>query len=98
MTKKERTTLFNICVGLFNILLGLIIEGALIGGCFLILAIIPNSADSIPTNVLLPFVLFAGLIIAMMISIKVVTWAIIKFNLQDKIDPKAVKRYLKDDL
>lgn len=97
MTVRERTTIFNICVGLFNIVLGLVIELSLIGACFFILTKIPNSADSIPTNVLLPFVLFAGLIVAMMISIKCVTWAVKKFDLADKLDPKAVKRYIKEE-
>lgn len=98
MTVKERTTLFNVCVGIFNIVLGLLLETILIAGCFFILARIPNPGESIPVNVILPFVLFAGLILAMMISIKCVTWAINKFNLEDKLDPKAVKRYIKKDL
>lgn len=98
MTVSERTTYFNIIVGIFNIILGLAIEFALIGSCFLILARFPESAGSIPVNVLLPFVLFAGVIIAMMISIKCVTWAIKTFNLQDKLDQKVVKRYIKDQL
>lgn len=98
MTIKERTTYFNILVGIFNIVLGLVIEFALIGASFVFLSKFPNSAESIPVSVLLPFILFAGLIIAMFISINVISWVITHFNLQDKLDQKVVRRYVKESL
>lgn len=96
MTIKERTTLFNIFVGLFNIILGLLIEVSLVIACFFILSKIPNSANSLPTQIILPFVLLIGFLIAMTISIKTITWVIKKFNLETKLDQKIIKRYIKD--
>lgn len=98
MTNSERTTIFNIIVGVYNIILGLFIELLLLGGCFLLLSRFPSWANSIPVSVILPFVLFAGIIIAMMLSMRTITWAIKKFDLRDKVDYKAIKRYIKDEL
>lgn len=96
MTIKERTFIFNVIVNIFNIIIGLAIEGALLACLFYILPKIPNSENSIPTQVILPFLLFAGLIIAMLISIKFVAWTIRRFDLYDKIDPKIIKKYIHD--
>ena len=98
MTTKERTTLFNLCVGLFNIFTGLIVEGALVLGLMFFLSRYPEAGTGILGSTLLPFVLFAGIIIAMIISMKVISLAVRKWNLQDKVDPKAVKKYIHSDL
>ena len=98
MTVKERTTVFNICVGIFNIVLGLLVEGALVLGLLFILSKRPDIGTGILGNSLLPFVLFAGIIIAMLISMKTITWAVRKWNLQDKVDRKAVQKYIKNEL
>ena len=96
MTIKERTWLFNICVGIFNILLGLIIEGFLIFSCFFLLAGLSEEAQqSVPVNVLLPFILIIGLFAAVAISRWCVIWALDKFNLRDKLDHKLTRRYPK---
>lgn len=98
MTTKDRTFIFNICVGLFNIILGLAIELILIFATVTLLRRFPNLAGGISTNVLLPFVFIAGLFIAMYISVKTISKVVRKFNLQEKLDPKAVKRYLNEGL
>lgn len=98
MTRKERTCIFNICVGLFNIVLGLSIELILVAGTFIFLNRFQNFGGSIPANVLLPFIFIAGLFIAMYISAKTVAKVVRKFNLQEKVDPKAVARYLNEGL
>ncbi len=98
MTKQDRTFIFNICVGLFNIVLGLSIELILVAATFLLLRRFPNIGNSIPTNVLLPFVFIAGLFIAMYISAKTIAKVVRKFNLQEKVDSKAVSRYLNEGL
>lgn len=97
MTTKERTLVFNLLVGLFNIVLGLAIEFVLIGGCLLFLARFPAIAGGISVNVILPFLLFAGIIIAMIISVRVVSWAVKKFKLQGRVDQKAIQRYIRED-
>lgn len=95
MTIKERTNLFNLCVIVFNVVLGLFVEGIVIALLFLVLHSNPNLGESTFTQVALPFVLLIGLIIAMSISVKTISWAIVKFNLQDKLDPKVVSKYVK---
>ncbi len=94
MTKSERTLLFNIIVGLFNIVIGLLIEGFLILAGYILLAdLTPEARESVPVNVLLPFVLLIGLIAAMSISRSCVIWALDKFNLREKLDSNLLKRY-----
>lgn len=95
MTIKERTNLFNLCVIVFNVVLGLLVEGIVIGLLILVLHSNPNLGESTFTQVALPLVLLIGLIVAMSISVKTISWAIIKFNLQDKLDPKVVSKYVK---
>lgn len=95
MTIKERTNLFNLCVIIFNVVLGLFVEGIVIGLLILVLRENPNLGESTFTQVALPIVLLIGLIIAMSISVKAVSWAIVKFNLTDKLDPKVVSKYVK---
>lgn len=98
MTTHERTVIFNLCVALFNIILGLAIELVLVGGSFIFLSKFPAIANGISVNVLLPFILFAGIILAMMLSVKTISWAIKKFDLQNKLEQKAIKRYIHEDL
>lgn len=95
MTLKERTNLFNLCVIVFNVVLGLLVEGIVIVLLFLVLHSNPNLGESNFFQIALPLVLLIGLVIAMAISVKVITWAIIKFNLTDKLDPKVVSKYVK---
>ncbi|MBP3772316.1 MAG: leader peptide processing enzyme [Treponema sp.] len=95
MTKKERTLLFTICVIIYNIIIGLAIEAVLIVSLLFFLAENPKLAESVFTQVALPLLLLIGLIAAMSISVRSVGWAIRKFNLEDKLDPKVVSRYQK---
>ena len=97
MTKKERTLVFNLCVIVFNVALGLFIEFALIFALLYLLPHIPNFSQSVPTQTVLPFLLLAGLFAAMIISVRCVTWAIKTFRLEDKLDEKAVRRYIRDE-
>lgn len=95
MTQKERTTIFNLIVILFNIATGLIVEVIVIGMLFFVLHSNPNLGESVPMQVILPIMLLIGLIMAMTLSVKTVSWAIEKFNLEGKIDPKIVSKYQK---
>ncbi|MBO6217963.1 MULTISPECIES: hypothetical protein [unclassified Treponema] len=95
MTTKERTFIFNLCVILFNIIVGLFIEAILLLGLLFFLAENPNLQESVFTQVAIPILLLIGLIAAMSISVHAVSWAIKKFHLEDKLDPKVVSRYQK---
>jgi hypothetical protein len=95
MTKKERTFLFNICVILYNILIGLAVTAVLLISLLFFLAENPNLSESVFVQIALPIILLIGLIAAMSISVHTVGWAIKKFHLEDKLDPKVVSRYQK---
>lgn len=96
MTIGERTFVFNIFVMLFNIVLGLIIEGFLLFSCFFLMqGFSPEVQQSIPVTVVLPFILLVGFFACVAISRRCVTWAIDRFNLRDKLDQNLLKRYPK---
>ena len=77
MTIGERTFVFNIFVMLFNIVLGLIIEGFLLFSCFFLMqGFSPEVQQSIPVTVVLPFILLVGFFACVAISRRCVTWAI----------------------
>ena len=95
MTKKERTFVFNLCVIIFNIIIGLLVEGILLISLLFFFTDHPNMSENIFGQIALPVVLLIGLIAAMSISVHVVGWVIQKFNLSDKLDPKVVSRYQK---
>ncbi len=95
MTTKERTLVFNLCVIVFNIFVGLFVEAVVLLALMFFLAEHPNLAESMFSQIALPLVLLVGLIAAMSISVHVISWAIQKFNLTDKLDPKVVSRYQK---
>jgi len=99
MTIGERTFIFNICVGIFNIILGLLICGFLVIGIFFVLdGFSEETRQSGFMNALLPFILIAGFFSSVAISRKCVIWVLDKFNLRDKLDPKLVSRYPKKNL
>ena len=94
MTVGERTLLFNICVIVFNVVLGLLIEGFLIFSLLFFLAGASESVQqSVPVGVVLPFVLIVGLFACIAISRKCVIWAIDRFDLREKLDSKLTARY-----
>ena len=95
MTTKERTFLFNICVIIYNIVIGLLIEAVLLISLLFFLAEHPNLSESVFSQIALPVLLLIGLVAAMAISVHTVGWAIRKFHLEDKLDPKVVSRYQK---
>ncbi len=95
MTKKERTFLFNLCVIVYNIFIGLAVTAVLFISLMFFLAENPNLSESIFVQIALPIILLIGLIAAMSISVHTVSWAIKKFHLEDKLDPKVVSRYQK---
>ena len=101
MTVQERTFWFNLFVIVFNIILGILVEGVVLGLCMLAVKAYPGvfgGTDGSIASSFLPFILLAGLIIAMYISVKCISWIIEKFHLEDKLDEKLVKRYVKKEL
>lgn len=98
MTVKERTLLFNVCVGVFNIALGLLICGILIVLCSLALNALGEKAVSgAPTNLLLPFILITGLFVSIAVSRKLVIYVLDRFDLRGRLDPKMTSRYPSKD-
>lgn len=95
MTIKERTFVFNLCVILYNILIGLIVEAVILVSLLFAFTEHPNLSENLFGQIALPILLLIGLIAAMSISVHTVGWAIKKFHLEDKLDPKVISRYQK---
>ena len=96
MTVKERTFLFNICVIIYNILLGLVVEAVFFFLFLLFMAKAPNLGESVYFQIALPVLMLLGLIIAIYISTRTVGWFIRKFKLEDKLSAKVIEHYKKD--
>lgn len=96
MTIKERTFLFNICVIIYNIFLGLVVEGFFFFLFLLFMAKNPNLGESVYIQIALPVMMLAGLILAIAISTKTVGWFIRKRHLEDKLSEKVIEHYKKD--
>ena len=60
MTKKERTFMFNLCVILFNIIIGLFVEGILLISLLFFFAENPNAGESVFGQIALPILLLIG--------------------------------------
>lgn len=97
MTLKERSLLFTLLTSICNIAITLVIEILLLVCMFMLFKAVPSLANSMPVQIILPFLLIAGLIISLMIFAKFAGWVIRTFKLEDKIDPKIVSRYCPKD-
>ena len=97
MTLKERSLLFTVLTSICNIVITLIIEILLLVALFMLLRSVPALANSFPVQILIPFVLIAGLFLSLMIFARFAGWIIKTCNLEDKIDAKIVNRYCPKD-
>lgn len=97
MTTKERSLLFTVLTSVCNIIITLVIELVLLGALFVLFHSVPSLAQSLPVQILIPFVLIAGLFISLAIFSKFAGWVIRIFKLEDKIDEKIVTRYCPKD-
>ena len=96
MTRRERTLIFNVCVGIFNIALGLLVEGTLIFCCMVLMkGLSPEAQQSVPVSAILPFILIVGLFAAIAISRVCIIWFLDTFGFRDKLDPNLSARYPK---
>jgi len=93
MTLKERSLLFTVLTSVCNIVITLIVEILLLVIFFMLLRAMPQLANSMPVQIIIPFVLIAGLFISLMIFAKFAGWVIRAFKLEGKIDQKIVDRY-----
>ncbi len=97
MTVKERSLLFTVLTSICNIVITLIVEILLLLALFMLLRSVPALANSMPVQILIPFVLIAGLFISLMIFARFAGWIIKSFHLEGKIDDKIVNRYCPKD-
>lgn len=97
MTVKERSLLFTVLTSVCNIVITLAIELLLLAALFVLLRSVPALANSLPVQVLIPFVLIAGLFISLAVFARFAGWVIRAFNLADKLDEKIVNRYCPKD-
>ena len=97
MTRRERSLLFTVLTSICNIIITLIIEVLLLVELFMLLRAVPSLGNSFPVQIILPFILIAGLIISLVIFSRFSGWVIRTFKLEEKLDPKIVSRYCPKD-
>ncbi|MBQ3965777.1 MAG: hypothetical protein II684_02960 [Treponema sp.] len=97
MTLKERSLLFTVLTSICNIVITLIVEILLLVALFMLLRSVPSLSSSMPVQIIIPFILIAGLFISLMIFARFAGWVIKTFHLEDKIDEKIVNRYCPKD-
>ncbi len=87
MNKKANTVIFMLVGTLVNILLAIAFVVVLI-----VLAAFAKDIIGPAKDVFLPFIVFLGIFLAMMVYQKLSLWVIKRFNLEDKLDPLFVSR------
>jgi ABC-type methionine transport system permease subunit len=87
MNKKANTVIFMVVGTLVNIILAIAFVVILI-----VLAAFAKDIIGPAKSVFLPFIVFLGIFLAMMVYQKLSLWVIKKFNLEDKLDPLFVSR------
>ena len=99
MTRATRSFIFTIATSILNIAMTLTIILLLLGLFFLpfILSGNPPSTDSYIIQAGLPILFILGLVISLKLFVMVAAGIIKLFHLEDKLDPKIIKRYSKEN-
>lgn len=90
MNKKLNTVIFVIAGTLVNIILAIAFVVILV-----VLAGFAKDLIGPAKSVILPFIVFLGIFIAMMLYQRLAMWVIKRFNLEDKLDPLFVSKHRK---
>jgi ABC-type methionine transport system permease subunit len=91
MNKKMNTVIFVIVGTLVNIILAIAFVVILV-----VLAGFARDLIGPAKSVILPFIVFLGIFLAMMLYQKLTMWVIKRFNLEDKLDPLFVSKRRKN--
>ena len=91
MNKKLNTVIFVIVGTLVNIILAIAFVVILV-----VLAGFARDFIGPAKSVVLPFIVFLGIFLSMMLYQKLTMWVIKRFNLEDKLDPLFVSKRRKN--
>lgn len=92
--RKKNTIIFSIAVGVFNFIFMIALLVALFIVAVLVIYKVFNFSSSLPLHIVMPFILAAGLILDIILSVKIIRFIIVKFDLKDKINKKIADQYL----
>jgi len=87
VSKKTNTIIFVVIGTLVNVILAIVFVVALLVIASLAKDFIGNAKSAI-----LPFIVFLGIFISMMVYQRLSAWVIKKFKLEDKLDPLFTSR------
>lgn len=82
MNKKLNTLIYVVIATIVNIIIAIVCIGVLL---FLLGRLEPLMGENI--SFLAPFALVGGIILSMIIFQRISNWAIVKFDLENKLDP-----------
>ena len=94
MNKKANTVVFTIVSTICNILMTLLIIGAI---CLLAIAIMSRvikTTNGTVYQVVLMICFLGGMVLSMFLFVKLTGWVITKFNMESKLDAKLLGRYV----
>ena len=91
--KTKNTIIFTIVASILDIILTILLIGAIIAVIILGLKLLKVQNPTIILGSML-LALIAGFIISMLVYAKLTSWVILKFNLADKLDPKIMGKRL----
>lgn len=95
MTKKGNSILFIFCGTLLSILLFLLIAFTLLVISGFLFIKLPTEPMINAFAISLMFIVVVALFLGMFLYQKIVQWVMVKFNLEDKLDPIFGKKYKK---
>ena len=95
MTKKGNSIVFIICGTLLSIVLFLAIGFVLLVISALLFIKLPAEPMVNAFSISLMISIIAALFLGMFLYQKIVQWVLVKFNLEDKLDPLFGKKYKK---
>ena len=95
MTKKGNSFLFIICGTLLSIVLFLAIAFTLLVISAFLFIKLPAEPMVNAFSISLMIAIIVALFLGMFLYQKIVQWALVKFNLEDKLDPLFGKKYKK---
>lgn|SRR5574344_349776 len=94
MNKKGNTVLFTIISTICNILMTLVIIAALSLLAIVIMNRVIKTTNGTVYQVVLMICFLGGMVLSMFLFVKLTGWVIKKFNMESKLDPKLLGRYV----
>ena len=92
--RKQNTIFFIIVSCIFNIIFMLAIMLIMLLAFILVTYKFLGCQSPVPAQIAMPIIMIAGFALDFTFSVRIIRFAIIKFNLADKINQKVAEQYL----